>query len=103
MKKWADFVVFDATHSLQLPGGAGGKTGGQREFIPHLARAAMATGSVQGIFMEVHPEPSRSPSDADNILPLNQFEAVMTSLVNIKKALVIPNRPNRDRPRNVIK
>ncbi|MFZ2956866.1 MAG: 3-deoxy-8-phosphooctulonate synthase [Candidatus Ozemobacteraceae bacterium] len=88
MKEWADFVVFDATHSLQLPGGGGtGRTSGQREFIPHLARAAMATGCVDGIFLEVHPEPARSPSDADNILPLDRLESLLTELIAIRRAV----------------
>lgn len=87
MKGWADAVVFDATHSLQLPGGADGRTSGQREFIPHLARAAMATDAVDGIFLEVHPEPAKSPSDADNILPLDQLEGVLSQLAAIKWAL----------------
>lgn len=91
MKTWADFVVFDATHSLQLPGAAGGKTGGQREYIPHLARAAMATNAVDGIFLEVHPEPARSPSDADNILPLDQLEGLLSELLTLKQAL--PKKP----------
>lgn len=88
MKGWADAVVFDATHSLQLPGGAGDKTGGQREFIPHLARAAMATGCVDGLFLEVHPEPARSPSDAENILPLDRLERLLRELVAIRTATV---------------
>ena len=87
MKEWADAVVFDATHSLQLPGGADGRTSGQREFIPHLARAAMATGAVDGIFLEVHPEPAKSPSDADNILPLDQLEGLLTQLAALRRAL----------------
>jgi len=87
MKKWADFVGFDVTHALQLPGAGQGKTSGQREFIPYLANAAMATGAIDGIFMEVHPEPWRSPSDAENILPLHELEKVLTTLVAIKKAI----------------
>lgn len=87
MKKWGDFVVFDATHSLQLPGAGRGQTSGQREFIPHLARAAMATGCIDGIFLEVHPEPARSPSDADNILPLHELADLLKSLLAVKKAV----------------
>jgi len=86
MKKWADAVVFDATHSLQLPGGAGDKTGGQREFVPHLARAAIATGCVDGVFLEIHPEPARSPSDAENILPLDQLEGLLLELRALRTA-----------------
>ena len=63
MKPFCDGVVYDATHSLQLPSSGGAKTGGQREFIATLARAAMATGDVDGLFLEVHPEPEKSPSD----------------------------------------
>ncbi|MBF0498621.1 MAG: 3-deoxy-8-phosphooctulonate synthase [Candidatus Riflebacteria bacterium] len=93
MKEWADHVVFDATHSLQLPGGGGtGRTTGQREFIPYLARAAMATGCVGGIFLEVHPEPARSPSDADNILPLHQLESLLSELIAIRQAITTKPR-----------
>ncbi len=87
MKQYCDGVIYDATHSLQLPSSGGSKTGGQREFIPALARAAMATGDVDGIFLEVHPEPEKSPSDADNILPLNQLKGLMEQLISIKKIL----------------
>ncbi len=87
MKEWADFVVFDATHSLQLPGGAGDRTAGQRRFIPHLSRAAIATGCVDGIFLEIHPEPGKSPSDSENILPLSDLKPLLTELIAIKKAL----------------
>jgi 2-dehydro-3-deoxyphosphooctonate aldolase (KDO 8-P synthase) len=87
MKQWADFVVFDGTHSLQLPGAGQGKTLGQREFIPHLAQAAMATGCVDGIFLEVHPEPARSPSDAENILPLADLEPLLRTLLAVKNAV----------------
>ncbi len=87
MKQYCDGVIYDATHSLQLPSSGGAKTGGQREYIGTLARAAMATGAVDGLFLEVHPEPSKSPSDADNILPLDQLEGLMKQLVAIKKAV----------------
>ncbi len=87
MRQWADAVVFDATHSLQLPGAAGDRTGGQREYIPCLSRAAMATGSIDGIFLEVHPEPSRSPSDADNILPLDRLEPLLIELLAVRNAV----------------
>ncbi|RMG15663.1 MAG: 3-deoxy-8-phosphooctulonate synthase [Planctomycetota bacterium] len=75
-------VVFDATHSLQLPGGRGDRTGGQREFIPHLARAAVAAG-VDGVFAEVHEDPSRSPSDAENMLSLDELGPLLQTLVAI--------------------
>jgi 2-dehydro-3-deoxyphosphooctonate aldolase (KDO 8-P synthase) len=72
-------VVFDATHSVQLPGGQGASSGGQREFIPVLARAAIAVG-VSGLFMETHPEPDKALSDGPNAWPLGQIEALLTTL-----------------------
>ncbi len=72
-------VVFDATHSVQLPGGQGTKSGGQREFVPVLARAAMATG-ISGIFMETHPDPDKALSDGPNAWPLGRMEALLTTL-----------------------
>jgi 2-dehydro-3-deoxyphosphooctonate aldolase (KDO 8-P synthase) len=72
-------VVFDATHSVQLPGGQGGSSGGQREFIPVLARAAVAVG-VSGLFMETHPDPDRALSDGPNAWPLGQIEELLTTL-----------------------
>ncbi len=93
MKEWADLVVFDATHSLQLPGAGAGRTAGQREFIPHLAQAAVATGAIDGIFLEVHPEPSRSPSDADNILPLAELPALLARLVAVARAVATAGAP----------
>ncbi len=75
-------VVFDATHSVQLPGGQGASSGGQREFIPVLARAAVATG-VAGVFMETHPEPDKALSDGPNAWPLAQMKELLESLVSI--------------------
>jgi 2-dehydro-3-deoxyphosphooctonate aldolase (KDO 8-P synthase) len=72
-------VVFDATHSVQLPGGQGESSGGQREFIPVLARAAIAVG-VSGLFMETHPDPGRALSDGPNAWPLGQIEDLLTTL-----------------------
>jgi len=72
-------VVFDATHSVQLPGGQGGSTGGQREFVPVLARAAIAAG-IAGLFMETHPNPDSAPSDGPNMWPLNKLEALLSVL-----------------------
>jgi 2-dehydro-3-deoxyphosphooctonate aldolase (KDO 8-P synthase) len=72
-------VVFDATHSVQLPGGQGGSSGGQREFIPVLARAAVAVG-VAGLFMETHPDPEQALSDGPNAWPLGQMEELLTTL-----------------------
>ena len=72
-------VVFDATHSVQLPGGQGGASGGQREFVPTLARAAMAVG-VAGIFMETHPDPDKALSDGPNSWPLGKMKALLETL-----------------------
>ena len=72
-------VVFDATHSVQQPGGLGGRSGGQREFVPVLARAAVATG-VAGLFMETHPNPDEGLSDGPNMWPLDKMEALLTTL-----------------------
>jgi 2-dehydro-3-deoxyphosphooctonate aldolase (KDO 8-P synthase) len=73
-------VVFDATHSVQLPGGQGGSSGGQREFVPVLARAAVAVG-VDAVFMETHPDPDRAPSDGPNMVPMDQFERLAGELI----------------------
>jgi len=75
-------VVFDATHSVQLPGGKGSASGGQREFIPVLARAATAVG-VAGLFMETHPDPAKALSDGPNAWPLGQMKALLETLVAI--------------------
>ncbi|HWG10923.1 MAG TPA: 3-deoxy-8-phosphooctulonate synthase [Rhodanobacteraceae bacterium] len=72
-------VVFDATHSVQLPGGQGTKSGGQREFVPVLARAAIAVG-VAGVFMETHPDPDKALSDGPNAWPLGKMEALLETL-----------------------
>ncbi len=72
-------VVFDATHSVQLPGGQGTRSGGQREFVPVLARAAIATG-ISGLFMETHPNPEKALSDGPNAWPLGLMEALLTTL-----------------------
>lgn len=72
-------VVFDATHSVQQPGGQGTSSGGQREFVETLARAAVAVG-VAGLFIETHQDPDRAPSDGPNMVPLAQFEALITRL-----------------------
>jgi 2-dehydro-3-deoxyphosphooctonate aldolase (KDO 8-P synthase) len=75
-------VVFDATHSVQLPGGQGATSGGQREFVPVLARAAMAVG-IAGIFMETHPDPAKAMSDGPNAWPLGQLAALLKTLKGI--------------------
>src|SRR3990172_473852 len=72
-------VVFDATHSVQLPGGQGTVSGGQREFVPVLARAAVAAG-ISGLFMETHPDPAQALSDGPNAWPLGQIEALLSTL-----------------------
>ena len=77
-------VVFDATHSVQQPGGLGGKSGGQREFVPVLARAAVAVG-VAGVFMETHPDPDKALSDGPNAWPLGQMEALLETLVALDR------------------
>lgn len=77
-------VIFDATHSVQLPGGAGNSSGGQREFAPVLAKAAVATG-VDGVFMEVHPDPDNALCDGPNSLRLDSLEALFTQLVRIRE------------------
>ena len=79
MKQTGYPVVFDATHSVQQPGGLGGASGGQREFAPILANAAMATG-IAGVFIETHADPDKAPSDGPNMIPLNQMEAVLSHL-----------------------
>ena len=82
-------VVFDATHSVQQPGGLGGTSGGQREFVPTLARAAVAVG-VAGLFVETHRDPDNAPSDGPNMVPLDQLEAMLRTLVALD-AIVKPN------------
>ena len=77
-------VVFDATHSVKQPGGMGDKSGGQREFVEHLARAAIAVG-VAAIFMETHPDPDNAPSDGPNMVPLSKMPDLLKQLVEIDK------------------
>ena len=78
-------VVYDATHSVQLPGGAGGSSGGQREFILPLARAAVAVG-IDGLFMEIHPEPEKALCDGPNSIPLDEIESILKQLLRIREA-----------------
>ena len=82
LKKLGFPVVFDATHSVQLPGAAGGKSGGQRQFIPTLSRAAVAAG-IDGLFMETHPDPDHAFSDGPNAWPLDRMEELLAQLVRI--------------------
>ena len=79
MKNFGCPVVFDATHSVQQPGGQGGTSGGQREFVPILARAAASIG-VAALFMETHPDPDKAPSDGPNMVPMDQFEALLQDI-----------------------
>lgn len=79
-------VIFDATHSVQLPGGAGGSSGGQREFIAPLSRAAVAAG-IDGLFMEVHPNPDKALCDGPNSIPLDSIEALLKQLLRIQEAV----------------
>jgi 2-dehydro-3-deoxyphosphooctonate aldolase (KDO 8-P synthase) len=79
-------VVFDATHSVQLPGGQGDRSGGQREFVPVLARAAVAAG-VAGLFMETHPDPARALSDGPNAWPLDRMKDLLRTLVTLDRAV----------------
>jgi 2-dehydro-3-deoxyphosphooctonate aldolase (KDO 8-P synthase) len=73
-------VIFDATHSVQQPGGKGASSGGEREFVPVLARAAVAVG-VAGVFIETHPDPDQAPSDGPNMVPLREFESLVKTLM----------------------
>ena len=79
-------VVFDATHSVQLPGGKGDSSGGQREHVPVLARAAMAAG-IAGIFMETHPDPAKALSDGPNAWPLDRMEPLLGTLKELDTAV----------------
>jgi 2-dehydro-3-deoxyphosphooctonate aldolase (KDO 8-P synthase) len=84
MRSFGVPVVFDATHSVQLPGGVGTASGGQREFVPYLARAAVATG-CDALFMEIHPEPDQAPSDGPNMLRLEDLPALLTQITQIDR------------------
>ena len=79
-------VVFDATHSVQQPGGRGTTSGGQREFVPVLARAAVAVG-VAALFIETHEDPDNAPSDGPNMVPLSEFEGLLRALGRIEEAV----------------
>jgi len=82
MRSFGYPVIFDATHSIQLPGGAGGASGGQRQFVSTLARAAVAAG-VDGIFLEVHPQPDEAPCDGPNMVPLDELRPLLEKLLAI--------------------
>jgi 2-dehydro-3-deoxyphosphooctonate aldolase (KDO 8-P synthase) len=77
-------VVFDATHSVQLPGGQGTSSGGQREFVPVLARAAIGAG-IAGLFMETHPDPAKALSDGPNAVPLRHMKALLETLLALDR------------------
>jgi len=85
MKSFGFPVIFDATHSVQLPGGGGDKSAGQREFAPVLAKAALAVGA-NGLFIETHPQPDEAMSDGPNMIPLNDMATVLRSLLKIYEA-----------------
>ena len=86
MSKFGFPIVFDATHSVQQPGGMGEKSGGQREFVPYLARAAIAVG-VGAIFIETHEDPDNAPSDGPNMVPLNEVKSLLKKLSDIDKLI----------------
>lgn len=79
-------VVFDATHSVQMPGGKGNKSGGQREFVPYLAKAAAAVG-IDALFMEIHEDPDKALSDGPNMIPLDQIESVLKQIINVNNTV----------------
>jgi 2-dehydro-3-deoxyphosphooctonate aldolase (KDO 8-P synthase) len=84
-------VIFDATHSVQLPGGGGDKSSGQREFAPVLARCALAAGA-NGVFFETHPDPDRALSDGPNMIPLAELPALLKSLLKLYQAVPHENK-----------
>ena len=93
MSKFGFPIVFDATHSVQQPGGMGEKSGGQREFVPYLARAAIAVG-VGAIFMETHEDPDNAPSDGPNMVPLNEVKTLLKKLTEIDNLVKQKNGKN---------
>jgi 2-dehydro-3-deoxyphosphooctonate aldolase (KDO 8-P synthase) len=86
MRSFGYPVIFDATHSVQLPGGHGTSSGGQREFAPYLARAAVAVG-IDGLFMEVHPTPDKALCDGPNMIPLSEVEDLLKTLIKLRKII----------------
>ncbi|MDB6021607.1 MAG: 2-dehydro-3-deoxyphosphooctonate aldolase [Pedosphaera sp.] len=86
MRRFGYPVIFDATHSVQLPGGGGDKSSGQREFAPVLARCAVAAGA-SGVFIETHPDPDKALSDGPNMVPLSEMAKVLESLVRVREAV----------------
>jgi 2-dehydro-3-deoxyphosphooctonate aldolase (KDO 8-P synthase) len=90
-------VIFDATHSVQQPGGQGASSGGEREFVPVLARAAVAVG-VAGVFIETHPDPDKAPSDGPNMVPLKAMEDLLRQLIAFDR--LAKNQPAKNQPAN---
>jgi 2-dehydro-3-deoxyphosphooctonate aldolase (KDO 8-P synthase) len=90
-------VIFDATHSVQKPGGLGTRTGGDRAMVPVLARAAVAAG-CDGVFLETHPDPDNAPSDGPNMIPLNELPFLIRLWVRIRQAITQAEPPNRANP-----
>ena len=82
MKKYQYPVIFDATHSVQQPGGMGDKSGGERKFVSHLSRAAVAVG-IAAVFIETHQDPDNAPSDGPNMVPLNKLDNLINQIVEI--------------------
>src|SRR5437016_547782 len=82
MRHFGHPTIFDATHAVQLPGAGGGRSSGQREFVPPLARAALAAGA-DGLFIETHPEPAHAISDGPNMIPLAEMPALMASCIGV--------------------
>jgi 2-dehydro-3-deoxyphosphooctonate aldolase (KDO 8-P synthase) len=89
MRQFGFPVIFDATHSVQLPGGGGDKSAGQREFAPVLARAAVAAGA-DGLFIETHPDPAQARSDGPNMIPLHEIPALLAQLLRVRSAVTSP-------------
>ncbi len=87
MRSFGCPVIFDATHSVQLPGGAGGTSSGQREFIGTLSRAAVAAG-IDGLFMEIHPNPDQALCDGPNSIPLNKVEELLVQLIRVRNSVI---------------
>jgi 2-dehydro-3-deoxyphosphooctonate aldolase (KDO 8-P synthase) len=88
MAKYGFPIVYDATHSVQQPGGMGEKSGGQREFVPYLAKAAIAVG-VGAVFIETHEDPDNAPSDGPNMIPLNELKDLLKKLTEIDSLVKI--------------
>jgi 2-dehydro-3-deoxyphosphooctonate aldolase (KDO 8-P synthase) len=87
MRSFGCPVIFDATHSVQLPGGSGGSSGGQREFIATLSKAAIAAG-IDGLFMEIHPNPEKALCDGPNSIPLDKVEELLVQLIRVRNAVI---------------